>query len=182
MGFLVDSGTKLYRNWFKEMCFLLGFEVEYQFVREYKETDFAEFEVYSKYSKPIKTNIVFERNPTVKTLKTLGWFSQDSDEKPYIAFLAFDIPHLTVGAKLIIPPFEELGSSNNEFIVEEITTNLQFPDCWVVKLAPSFKQKQESQEVTEVTEQIQDSNFNFLKPKLKHNDQINAIEPPERTM
>lgn len=182
MGYLVDSGTHLYRSWFKEMSFLLGFEVQYQYVINYNTSDFAETEKYAEYSDPIKTNIIFEENPKVKTLKTLGWYSENKEDSPIIAYLAFDVPNLTVESKLTIPPFQEIRTSDKVFVVKDITTNLQFPDCWVVKLAPEYSTSKTTQQVITQEEENQDSGFTFLRPKTKHNDQINATRAPEEIL
>lgn len=68
---------------FKEMAKLRGIEVRYQYL--YSNLDYSiHTELKGSYSEPIAMNIIFEEYPRQSTLKRLGWFSEDLEQKDHL--------------------------------------------------------------------------------------------------
>lgn len=159
MGYLTQADSTLYRNWFKEMAFLRGIHVYYQYPINMKFSDYAE-ENPEDFSDPIEMDIIFDANPKVSTLKRYGWVTENKDDKPYMAQLPFDAPELAKGCRITIPaplPMADEGV----FVITEIKSNLEFPDSWICKLAPVFKNKDSA----ENHNNFENKNENYLKVK-----------------
>jgi hypothetical protein len=155
MGFLTRNDSELYRNWFKEAAILRGLKVTYRYIVSQDTTEHSEF-VNQVLSDPIELSIIYQENPKVKTLKLLGWFSEDPQDKPYIAMLPFDTPNLTNEARIFIPTFMELNSEAREFRITDIKTLIEYPDCWICKIAPVFESKKPNNN-------YESTNFNYIK-------------------
>jgi hypothetical protein len=139
MGFLTQKDSTLYRGFFKEMAYLRGIPVKYQYVNYTDPTIYAE--MISSYSEEIDMDIIFDANPKTATLKAINWVPNFPDDKPYIAYLPWDAPNLTVKAIISIPPIDSLREKPKKFEVTTINTLLEFPDAWVCTLAPLFNTK-----------------------------------------
>lgn len=136
MGLLTNQDSTLYRGFFKEMAYLRGIPVKYQYAHYMDPTIYAE--MIPSYSEEIDMNIIFDENPRTATLKKINWVPNFPNDKPYIAYLPFDTPNLTVKAIISIPPIDSLHDKARRFEVTSITTLLEYPDAWVCTLAPIF--------------------------------------------
>lgn len=154
MGLLTKNDSTLYRNWFKEMCRLRGISVGYQYATDTIKTIHSEFQ--STYSDTISIDIIFDANPKVNTLKKLGWVSENSDDKPYIAYLPYDTVNLNTESIIVIPPSVENNTRSRKFKVTSITELIEYPDCWICTLAPVFDTETLNNDYSE-------SNFNFIE-------------------
>lgn len=154
MGFLTQEDSTLYRCFFKEMAHLRGFEVQYRYVIKTDPTIYTEFQ--SKLSDPINIDIIYESNPKVSTLNKIGWVSENPGDKPYIAMLPFDTPHLTTESVISIPPFIEIDSRARDFKITSINTIIEFPDCWICTIAPIFDNRP-------VRDNYSESNYNYFE-------------------
>lgn len=85
----------------------------------------------------------------------MGWVSELNQQKPIIAQLPFDTPHLAKYARIIIPPFVEINSRSRVFQITKIDTLLEYPDCWTVALVPVFDSYKEDNDYAE-------SNVNYM--------------------
>ena len=79
--------------------------------------------------------------------------------KPFICSLAYDVPNLSKGCRITIPSPTPIASDNT-FVITDIKMNLEFPDCYVCKLAPVFEDNKS------VSTDYTDTNTNFLKVPL----------------
>jgi hypothetical protein len=157
MGLLTKNDSTIYRKFFKEMARLRGIQVIYNYPIDMEFSIYAE-EDPKGFSQDIPMDIIFEENPKTTTLRKYGWVSEVPDDKPYIAHLPYDAPNLCKGCRItIIPPFP-LGEGRI-FVITDITSNLEFPDAWVCKLAPVMKGKPPK------PLDYSDTNFNFIKEK-----------------
>ena len=155
MGFLTKEDATLYRGWFKEMARLRGLPIKYRYVKEFNETIHAE--IYPEdLSDPIDIDVIYEENPRVNTLKRIGWVSEDPNDKPYIMMFPFDTPHLTVEARIEIPPYKEIDNRSNIFKVTAIHTLLEYPDCWICTIVPVISTDKPKVD-------YRDSNYNYIK-------------------
>ena len=158
MGLLTQDDSTLYRGWFKEVSKLRGFSVGYQYPLGTDKTIHSEPNI--RLSEPENIDIIFNENPTVDTLRKLGWVSELNDQKPIIAQLPFDTPHLARYARIIIPPFLEINSRSRVFQITNMKTIIEFPDCWTVSLVPVFDSYQDDNEYI-------DSNNNYIDTNVE---------------
>ena len=97
MGLLTRQDTKIFRQYFSEMVKLIGQSVGYQYVVEKIMTIHSEDN--SKLSMPIRLDVLFDENPSVDTLNTLGWTSELNTQQPIVVNVPYNTPKLTVGAR-----------------------------------------------------------------------------------
>lgn len=167
MGLLTKKDARLFRFFFKEMAKLRGISVKYRYVEDTETTIHAEFE--SKLSEPIDMDIIFNENPSVNTLKTIGWVSENPDDKPYIAQIPFDAPFLSTECEIEIPPFLEIASRCRKFKITSINTLLEYPDCWTCTLAPIFDN-------APVKDNYDETNYNYVETE----DQPDSDSPDNK--
>lgn len=167
MGVLTKKDSRLFRTYFKEMAKLRGIKVMYRYVEDTETTIHAEFK--SRLSDPIEMDIIFNENPSVHTLKSIGWVSENPDDKPYIAQLPFDAPFISTECEIEIPPFLEIESRCRRFKITTINSLLEFPDCWTCTLAPIFDN-------APVRDDYYDSNYNYVSTE----DQPHEDSPDNR--
>lgn len=169
MGFLTQSDSTLYRGFFREMAKLRGIPVKYRYPLSTDVSIHAESRPY--LSDYIDMDIIFNENPSMNTLRTLRWVSENPDDKPIIAQLPYDAPGIGVDCIITIPPIDSVGRAR-DFKITSIQTLLEFPDCWTCTLAPVF-------DTEEVDRDYGNSNYNFLEnsdtpytesPNNRHNN------------
>lgn len=161
MGLLVNSDSELLRRFFREAAKLRGIQVKYQYPIDMTFSKYAE-EDPRGYSEPKEIDIIFEENPSMKTLKRYNWITETSEETPYLGYFCYDTYKLAKGCRVTIPsPLHD--DEGRLFVVTEIKTSLEFPESWACKLAPVFHNKIKPQEFEE---KIEKTNDNFLKVKL----------------
>lgn len=157
MGLLTNKDARIYRNAFKEMAKLRGISVSYQYIKDKHMTIHSE--TNSTYSDPIRMDIIFMENPSVSTLKKIGWVSEISEPKPIIAILPFDAPNLEIDCRIIIEPYEEIDSRQRVFEITDIKTFLEYPESYTCILAPVYDS------LTEPTDlNYSKVNNNFIDP------------------
>lgn len=156
MGLLVDKDANMFKSYFKEMAKLRGIRCKYQYPLPNKEyTIYSELK--ASYSEPLLVDIVFEENPSQRTLRRHGWFSEDKkDATPYLANVPFDLPELQKGCLIWVPS----GATDvfKPFRVEDISSVIEFPASLTVKLAPYLQDTTPSS-----YESYQKTNTNYLK-------------------
>lgn len=141
MGLLTNDDSKLFRDWFKEMAELLGQTVMYQYPLTTDKTIHSEPNI--ELSDPIRMDIIFNENPTIDTLRKHGWATEINGNLPIIAQVPYDAPGLARYARITIPP---VGNTMREriFEVTAISTFLEYPDCWTVRLVPVYNSIKEN--------------------------------------
>lgn len=135
MGLLTQNDTCLFRDWFKEVAKLRGVSVKYCYPVDEDISIYSEID--PKFTSPIDMDIIFQEVPEVKTLKKIGWTSEDPSDKPAIAQLPFDAPGLKTKARILIPPIGQ-AIEGRWFEVTSIHSLLEYPDCYTCTLAPVF--------------------------------------------
>lgn len=139
MGELFQRDAEIYRNFFKEQAKLLGVHVQYKYPID------MEFTVHGQenplgYSEPIEMDIIFDQSPKLKTLKKLGWVSEDPSDKPYLVQVPYDTPNLQKGSLIILPSPLPLEPSK-VFKITDITVDQILPDSWYCKVAPKYEKQ-----------------------------------------
>ncbi len=145
MGLLTDEDSKQFRTWFCEMAKLVGWKVGYQYPLGDQKTIHSEPNM--PMSNPMQLDIIFMENPTQDTLKKHGWTVEIGEQKPVVAQVPYDTPNLQRYSRFIIPPVGTIVDSR-VFEVTAISSILEYPDCWTVRLAPVYKTIQEDNDYT----------------------------------
>lgn len=153
MGLLTQNDAKIFQNWFKECCRLRGIPVKY--IYPVQDDVSIYLEIHPKFSDVIDMDIIFDENPSVKTLKRIGWVSEDPEDKPAIAHLPFDTPGLQTKARILIPPIGQ-AIPGRWFEVTSIHSNLEYPDSYTCTLAPVF-------ETEKAKTNYEESNYNYIE-------------------
>lgn len=135
-GVLLTPDTKLHRQYFNEMCTLLGIQVEYFAPRPDKHwTHYSEIE--SNYFQPIMIGCIFDEHPTQQTLKKMGWVSE-LQESSSIIHVAYDTPGIQVGALFNIPSGLDTGKSRL-FRCVKISTSMVYPASVTCEIVPEYQ-------------------------------------------
>ena len=133
---LKEKDMKLHREYFLEMCSLIGVKVIHRAPRPSKTwSTYAEID--SNYYEPELVPCIFDEHPNQRTLKTLGWVSE-LQESPSIISVPYDIKGLQQGSLFIVPSaFDK--SKGRLFRVVEITGQMIYPASLTCKLVPEFE-------------------------------------------
>ena len=177
MGLLTDSDSKVFRGWFEEMAMLHGFRVGYQYPLGDAKTIHSEPNM--PMSIPIDLDIIFNENPTLDTLKKHGWVVEIGEQKPVVAQVPYSTPGLQRYSRIIIP---SIGTVVDEriFEVTAISTIMEYPDCWTVRLAPVFKTIKEQHNYTKTNYGMMDvTNPGTQDMKLRPKDHAIYDSPEE---
>lgn len=156
MGELFRKDATIYRKFFKEQARLLGIHVQYMYPVDMKY-DLHGQEYPLGYSEPIEMDIIFDQSPKLKTLKKLGWVSEDREDKPYLVQLPYDAPNLQKGCLIVLPSPEPLVP-DKVFKITDITVDQIMPDSWYCKVAPKLEKRS-----TLTPEDYKDKPNSFLK-------------------
>lgn len=152
MGLLNRQDCKIFRQYFSEMVKLIGQSVGYQFVVEKKMTIHSEDN--STLSVPIRLDVLFDENPSVDTLNTLGWTSELNTMQPVVVNVPYNTPKLSVGARMTIESVDGVQRPR-VFKVTKIISDLEFPDAFTCAIVPVFDQYEQKNQYTLVnTEKI----------------------------
>jgi len=145
MGLLNRQDAKIFRQYFSEMVKLIGQSVGYQYVVEKKMTIHSEDN--STLSMPIRLDVLFDENPSVDTLNTLGWTSELNTQQPIVVNVPYNTPKLSVGARMIIESVD--GTPRPRvFKVTKIVSDLEFPDAYTCAIVPVFDQYEQKNQYT----------------------------------
>ena len=169
MGLLTGEDSKLFRQFFKEMAYLRGISVDY--IYPVDEDVSIHGQIFPEFSSIFKLNIIFESTPKVKTLKNYGWVSENPEDKPYIAYLPYDTPHIQTKARLKLFP---IGSEKDGkwFEITDMHESFEFPDAYICKLAPVYVNEKEKLD-------YEQTNNNYIEgdnqpdENTHHNEEIN---------
>ena len=169
MGLLTGEDSKLFRQFFKEMAYLRGISVQY--VHPISEETSIHGQIFPEFSSIYNLDIIFESAPKIKTLKNYGWVSEDNSDKPYIAYLPYDTPHIQTKSRLKLFP---IGSEKDGkwFEITDINEAIEFPDAYICKLAPVYVTEKEKLD-------YEQTNNNYIEgdnqpdQNTTHNHEIN---------
>lgn len=153
-GLLLTPDIKLHRQYFNEMCKLIGIKVIYRAPKPDKHyTNFTEIE--SNYQPAEAVGCIFEEHPTQKTMKKLGWDSELQTEESIIS-VPYDLHDLQVGALFIIPSGIDC-TKGRLFRVTELSVGIVYPSSVTCKLVPEWED-----DYTPDQNRFEHSSFNLL--------------------
>ena len=154
-GILLNSNIKLHRQYFREMCKLIGIWVLYRAPKPDKHyTTFAELE--SNYEPPILVGCIFHDHPDQRTLKKMGWMSELQEDSSLIE-VDYDLPNLQQGALFIVPSGLDDGKGRL-FKVVKMTNSIVYPSAITCEIVPEYINTFQPETAFEYTQ----SDFNLL--------------------
>ena len=135
-GILLTPDIKIHRQYFKEMCDLIGIKVIYRAPRPDKHyTTYAEID--SNYYEPLLEGCIFEDHPSQQTLKKLGWVSELQDGASLIS-VRYDLPDIQQGSLFIIPTGLD-NAKGRVFRVSKISNIMVYPASLTCELVPEYE-------------------------------------------
>lgn len=132
-GYLIqESDIKLHREFFQEMCDMIGVSTIYRAPRKDKHwTTYSEIE--SNYCEPIIAHCIFNEYPDQKTMKKLGWVGE-LDQDASIISVPYNLPGIQVGALFVVPSAVD-PNKGRLFRVTKMSTIMIYPASVTCELA-----------------------------------------------
>ena len=162
---LIDKNIKLHRSWFKQMCSLIGIQVNY-FIPKDKQYN-AYGELNPDYpAEAIKIGCIYDEHPTQKTMRKLGWNAELADSSVVI-HVPYDLEGLEAGCRFDLPAGID-GAEPRHFKVLRMSNIAVYPASVACELGPvlnnAFVQQIPGQEPTpsDPINDFDESNFNLL--------------------
>lgn len=135
-GMLLNKDIKLHRQYFKEMCKLLGIHVIYRSLKPGgKWTNYGE--VDSSHNPPQLVGCIFNEHPDQKTLKKMGWVSE-LQENASIIHLPYDLQGLEVGCLFVIPSGLDDGKGR-VFRCTKLSNIMVYPASIACEIVPEYE-------------------------------------------
>lgn len=136
-GLLLDAqNMKLHRQYFEEMCNLIGIKVLYYIPREDKHwTTYSE--IKSNFYDPILVGCIFEDHPNQYTMKKLGWDAELQENASLIS-VPYDLEKLQVGSIFIVPSGID-NSKGRVFRVVSMRNLMVYPSSITCELVPEYE-------------------------------------------
>ncbi len=134
-GQLLTPDIKINRQYFREMCKLLGIRVLYRAPKTGKTyTTYRELE--SNYEDPIMVGCIFDEHPTQQTLRKIGWVSELNENSSFI-HVDYDLPGLQQGALFIVPSGLDDGKGRL-FRVVKMVNEIVYPSSITCEIVPEY--------------------------------------------
>lgn len=135
-GILLNTDIKLHRQWFIEMCNLIGIKVIFRAPLPNKTySGYGELNAF--YNLPQLTGCIFEEHPTQQTLKKLGWVSE-LQESASIIHVPYDLEGLQQGALFIVPSGID-NAQGRLFKVVKMTNSIIYPASITCEIIPEYE-------------------------------------------
>ena len=146
MGLLNRDDARIHRAYFQEMTKLIGIQVLYQYVIKQELTIHSEDN--STLSQPIQLDILFDENPSQKTLNRMGWVSElGRDDNPIVINVPYNTPNLTVNARITIESTDGIKRPR-VFKITQIQADLEYPEAFTCMVAPVYDQLEQRNQYT----------------------------------
>lgn len=135
-GVLLNKDAKLHRQYFTEMCKLIGINVLYFAPKPDKHyTSYAE--IKSNYYQPVVVGCIFDEHPTQQTLKKMGWVSELQPNSSII-HVRYDLQELQQGALFAVPSGLDDGKARL-FRVVRLTNSIVYPASISCEIVPEYE-------------------------------------------
>ncbi len=134
-GTLLTPDIKQHRQYFREMCKLIGVYVLYRSPKPGKKyTTYAEIDAI--YNPPILIGCIFDEHPSQQTLKKMGWVAE-LDENSSFIHVDYDLEGLQQGGLFIIPSGLDDGNARI-FRVVKMATSMVYPSSITCEIVPEY--------------------------------------------
>ena len=134
-GQLLTPTIKINRQYFREMCKLIGIRVLYRSPKPGKKyTTYAEID--ANYNPPILIGCIFDDHPSQQTLRKMGWMSE-LDENSSFIHVDYDLPNLQQGSMFIVPSGLDDGNGRL-FRVVKMVNEIVYPSSITCEIVPEY--------------------------------------------
>lgn len=134
-GTLLTPDIRINRQYFREMCELLGIRVLYRAPKMGKTyTTYRELD--SNYEDPIMIGCIFDEHPTQQTVRKMGWVSELNENSSFI-HVDYDLQGLQQGALFIIPSGLDDGKGRL-FRVVKMVNEIVYPSSITCEIVPEY--------------------------------------------
>ncbi len=140
-GQLLTPDIRIHRQYFREMCKLLGIRVLYR-APKIDKTYTTYREIDANYEDPLLIGCIFDEHPTQQTLKKIGWVSELNENSSFI-HVDYDLPGLQQGALFIIPSGLDNGKGRL-FRVVKMVNEIVYPSSITCEIVPEYTDDFES--------------------------------------
>lgn len=135
-GQLLNTNTKLARQYFREAVKLLGINVIYR--APYPGKHYTTYgEIDTNFEAPIMVGVLFYEHPSQKTLKKVGWVSELQEGSSLIE-VDYDLPNLQKGALVIVPSGLDDGRGRL-FRIISLQTSMVYPASVTCEIIPEYE-------------------------------------------
>lgn len=136
-GLLLNpTNIKLHREYFKQMCSLIGINAIYRAPRENKHYN-NEGELDTFFYEPKVVGCIFDEFPNQWTMKKLGWVTE-MDEGTSLISVPYDLEKLQAGSIFIIPSGLD-HAEGRLFRVLKMSNIAIYPASITCEIAPLWK-------------------------------------------
>lgn len=130
---LIDKNIKLHRTWFKQMCSLIGINVDYYVPLDKEYSEYGE--LHPDYrGRPIVVGCIYDEHPTQKTMRKLGWNAELADTSVVI-HVPYDLKGLQAGCRFDLPAGID-GAPPRQFKVLRMSNIAAYPASVACELGP----------------------------------------------
>lgn len=159
---IIGDDIKLMRARYDEALVQQGIACQYQF--PYMADSNTQGEpLVEAYSEILGTNIFFDGNPKIKTLKRYGWVVENDANLPFLIHCSWNLPHVQKDAIFrIAGQYTEVP--DRVFRVTELTYDIQCPDHLICQVIPAYDKKITGRTKEEVSRQFNRSNYFINQP------------------
>lgn len=159
---IIGDDIKLMRDRYDEALVQQGIECMYQFPYMAQSNRQGE-PLVEAYSELLPTNIFFDGNPKIKTLKRYGWVVENDSNLPFLIHCSWNLPHVQKDAIFrIAGQYTEVP--DRIFRVTELTYDIQCPDHLICQVVPVYDKKIVGRTSEEVNRQFNKSNYFINQP------------------
>jgi len=146
----------LHREYFKEMCEMIGERVIFRAPREGKKYD-LHGELDTFFYDPEEVWVIYQERPNPQTAKKMGWNHELSDGS-MLMVVPYDLERVQVGALFIIPsPYD--NTKGRLWRVIKMSNSPVYPTEIICELGPVMKSKLEKSQTTDFSK----SNFTMMR-------------------
>ena len=163
-GILLTPDIRQHRQYFREMCKLIGIRVIYRSPKPgRKYTTYAEID--ANYNPPLLVGCIFDEHPSQQTLRKMGWMSE-LDENSSFIHVDYDLPNLQQGSMFIVPSGLDDGNGRL-FRVVKMATSMVYPASITCEIVPEY------------TNAFDEANYGLDVNALIASDDLNVFESEE---
>lgn len=162
MPSLIRSDILLMRKRYDEALEMQGIPCKYQFPN-LASTNVQGEPVVDSYSEEMDTQIFFDGNPKIKTIKRYGWVVANSDQLPFLVHCSWNLPHVQKDSLFrIAGQYAEVGE--RIFRVTSLSYDVQCPDHLVAQVVPVYDEQVVTGRTDKEVERTFSSSSHFIKP------------------
>jgi len=155
-GILLNAhDIKLHRQYFNELVKLMGIQVLYRPIKPNCKDYNSYGELDAKYDAPLLVGCIFEEHPPQKTMRKLGWNSEQQESSSLI-HLPYDLERLQKGNLVIVPSGID-NAQGRVFKILSMSNIIVYPASIACEIAPVYESEFEKSQ-----RDYSNSNFNLL--------------------